>query len=127
MKAVTAQTMRAIDRIAIEQCGVPGVILMEHAGKAVAERVKTILREQKERRVVICCGTGNNGGDGYVAARHLANWGADVALVTVSGPARLKGAQQRTMARYVRMGCVQSGSAVPLMSVRRPGFWQRQR
>jgi ADP-dependent NAD(P)H-hydrate dehydratase / NAD(P)H-hydrate epimerase len=66
---VTAEEMRAFDRYTMEEVGLPGVVLMEQAGKAVAEAI--IDRFPVPRRVVVLCGTGNNGGDGWVLARHL--------------------------------------------------------
>jgi NAD(P)H-hydrate epimerase len=69
--------MREIDRRAIEEFGVPSSDLMERAGSGAAE---VIIESGLEggAKVVILCGNGNNGGDGFVAARHLKTWGADV-------------------------------------------------
>lgn len=68
-RAVSSAQMLAFDRFAIEQLGVPSLILMENAGRGLAEE---ILRSLKNKRnVLIVCGTGNNGGDGLVSARHL--------------------------------------------------------
>jgi hydroxyethylthiazole kinase-like uncharacterized protein yjeF len=73
---VTAEEMRALDRYTIETLGVPAEILMENAGRAVAEEVLRGLSSADE--VSIVCGRGNNGGDGFVAARHLHQLGVDV-------------------------------------------------
>lgn len=73
MKVVTAEEMREIDRRAIEVIGIPGVVLMENAGRAVADTVKKLLSNVANPRVCIFAGKGNNGGDGFVVARHLAN------------------------------------------------------
>jgi NAD(P)H-hydrate epimerase len=73
-----------------QKLGVPGQRLMEHAGTAVAAAVKAIAEATERWRrgpVLILCGPGNNGGDGFVAARHLARAGADVAAVLVSDAA----------------------------------------
>ncbi|HMF20287.1 MAG TPA: NAD(P)H-hydrate epimerase [Gemmataceae bacterium] len=67
--------VRELDRRAIEEFGVPGVVLMENAGRGAAE---LLLNLGIHGRVLICCGKGNNGGDGFVIARHLANRGANV-------------------------------------------------
>ena len=65
--------VRELDRRAIEGFGVPGVVLMENAGRGCAE---LLMRLNPERQpVVILCGPGNNGGDGFVIARHLDNRG----------------------------------------------------
>jgi NAD(P)H-hydrate epimerase len=60
------------------ECGVPVSQLMETAGLAVAQEAWLMLGEIAERRILVLCGPGNNGGDGLVAARHLKEWGADV-------------------------------------------------
>ncbi|WP_169729942.1 NAD(P)H-hydrate dehydratase [Thermicanus aegyptius] len=73
MFLLTAQTMRLMDRFTIEQVGIPSLVLMENAGRAVAEEVKKEV--EPEKRILILCGSGNNGGDGMVAARHLMNGG----------------------------------------------------
>ena len=62
--------VRDLDRRAIEEYGVPGVVLMENAGRGSAELLRSL---GVGGRVVICCGKGNNGGDGFVIARHLDN------------------------------------------------------
>ena len=83
MKIVTAEEMRQIE----QECasiGLPTDVLMENAGKAVAEEIKNILRDMVKPRIVILIGPGNNGGDGLVAARHLHDWGADVNLFMLS-------------------------------------------
>ncbi len=70
-----AEEMRAIDAWAIEERGVPSLELMEAAGRAVAEAVTELA---PEGRIRVICGKGNNGGDGLVAARHLAGMGYEV-------------------------------------------------
>lgn len=63
--------VRAFDKHAIETLGIPGPVLMENAGRGAALVLQSL---GIQGRVVICCGKGNNGGDGLVMARHLANW-----------------------------------------------------
>lgn len=75
MKVVTSQEMREIDRITIEDYGIPSLLLMERAGLAVASKVREFYPDKK---VIVLCGGGNNGGDGIVAARNLYNWGFNV-------------------------------------------------
>jgi len=65
--------VRAFDRWAINELGIPGVVLMENAGRSCAELIKDKLADVAGPKVCIFCGTGNNGGDGYVIARHLLN------------------------------------------------------
>lgn len=71
MKGISRERIREIDRRAIEDLGIAGVALMEKAGKAVAEAARGILKDRALSRCAIVCGMGNNGGDGFVAARHL--------------------------------------------------------
>jgi NAD(P)H-hydrate epimerase len=68
----TRQEIRAFDRYAIETLGIPGIVLMENAGRQIAQKALQMLRAGGGRNVVIVAGRGNNGGDGFVAARHLA-------------------------------------------------------
>ncbi|MDX2175017.1 MAG: NAD(P)H-hydrate dehydratase [Candidatus Sumerlaeia bacterium] len=83
MKAVTAARMRALDREAIERRGIPAGALMEAAGRAIAEEIAAQFPEPGH--CVVLAGRGNNGGDGLVAARHLAHSGWRVDLVAVMG------------------------------------------
>ena len=69
MKITTAAEMREIDRVTTEKFGVPSLTLMENAGTAVARFV--LAQYRKAWRFTIFCGKGNNGGDGFVAARKL--------------------------------------------------------
>ena len=78
MKIVTADEMRDIDRRTIEDYGIPGLVLMERAGLAVASKVRELFPSKK---VMVLCGGGNNGGDGLVAARDLFNWGFKVSVI----------------------------------------------
>lgn len=78
MKIVTADEMRNIDRQTIEDYGIPGMVLMERAGLAVASRVRALFPSKK---AVVLCGGGNNGGDGLVVARNLFNWGFKVLVI----------------------------------------------
>ncbi|MBI4387563.1 MAG: NAD(P)H-hydrate epimerase [Candidatus Omnitrophica bacterium] len=89
MKYVTASEMQEIDRRAIEEFGIPSILLMENAGRAVAEEVQCLLKGKKDE-VAIFCGKGNNGGDGFVAARHLANQGTKVHVVFFQSPSDMK-------------------------------------
>jgi len=68
----TRDEIRAFDRYAIEVLGLPGIVLMENAGRQIAEAARAMLAGRKKPRVVILAGPGNNGGDGFVVARHLA-------------------------------------------------------
>lgn len=86
MRTVTAAQMREIDRRAAEEFGIPGIILMENAGRAVADAAEGFLSKHggpSKKAITIVCGTGNNGGDGFVAARHLQSRGHAVSIILV--------------------------------------------
>ena len=89
MKIVTAEEMRAIDRATSERFGVPSLTLMENAGAAVADHVLSYYATA--RRIVVFCGKGNNGGDGFVAARLLRQKGKVVQVILLADPASLRG------------------------------------
>jgi len=76
--SLTRDQARELDRIAIGQYGVPGLVLMENAGRACADEAVKMLGQGARGRVVVLCGKGNNGGDGFVVARHLENRGCEV-------------------------------------------------
>jgi NAD(P)H-hydrate epimerase len=91
MPSLTRNQTRAIDRFAIERLGVPGVVLMENAGRLCADAVGDFLHGPAGRKVAICAGGGNNGGDGFVMARHLSMRGAEVAIFLLSPAEKLSG------------------------------------
>src|ERR1700728_2206854 len=97
MKILTANEMRAVDRVTIEKFGVASLDLMHRAGTAVATLV---LREFPEcRHIAVLCGKGNNGGDGFVAARRLAAAGCVTRVLLVGNPTDLKGDAKTTFDR----------------------------
>lgn len=80
---LTREQAREIDRLAMEEYGVRGLILMENAGRKCASVAVEMLEDVDNPEVAIFCGGGNNGGDGFVLARHLWNWGYAVKLYLV--------------------------------------------
>jgi NAD(P)H-hydrate epimerase len=80
--------VRALDRRAMQVYGVPGPVLMENAGRGAAQLLHALGIEGK---VVICCGKGNNGGDGFVIARHLDNQRVSVKILLFAHPHELSG------------------------------------
>ena len=83
MKLATAEQMKELDRQAIEERGIPSIDLMERAGAAVAEAAAGLPAGKGRRRAAVLCGTGNNGGDGICAARHLFLRGTEVRVYLV--------------------------------------------
>jgi ADP-dependent NAD(P)H-hydrate dehydratase / NAD(P)H-hydrate epimerase len=86
MRLVGADEMRAIERVAIDELGIPATTLMERAGRAAAEGA--IELGGNAGRMVVVCGAGNNGGDGFVAARHLHLAGREVVVIALGTPER---------------------------------------
>ncbi len=80
--------VRELDRRAMQEYGIPGIVLMENAGRGCAD---TLCRLGVAGPVAICCGTGNNAGDGLVLARHLDLRGVTAELIFWSAPADLRG------------------------------------
>lgn len=87
-RTLTREEVRAVDRAAIEEFGLPGVVLMENAGRGAVE---VLQQAGIEGPVVLCCGQGNNGGDGFVMARHLENRGQAVRVLLFADPEKLAG------------------------------------
>lgn len=103
MRYVTAEEMRKLDRNAIEKRGVPASILMENAGKAVAEEGMRIAAGKK---AIVFSGYGNNGGDGFVAARHLMGSGYDVKVFLIGKPKNFSPESGSNNEKLIALGCV---------------------
>ena len=89
-RPLTREEVRGIDARAAEELGLSTLVLMENAGRGAAEVLRAASGEG-ERRVVVLCGTGNNGGDGAVVARHLDAWGWAVRVAWTTPADRLRG------------------------------------
>ena len=83
--------MRAIDRWAIEEMEIPGIVLMENAGTTIVRRLAEIIPYLSSKKIIIFSGIGNNGGDGFVMARHLAKLEANVTVLLAGLMTELKG------------------------------------
>ena len=97
--AVSAEGMREVDRVAVEEVGVSIPMMMEHAGRSLADPLRGY-----DGRVVVLAGSGGNGGGGLCAARHLLNAGVDVRVVLGPDPDGLTGATARQFAVLREMG-----------------------
>ena len=96
--------VRAVDSWAINEVGVPGVVLMENAGRSCANLIRDELAGVVRPNVCIFCGTGNNGGDGYVIARHLLNAGFTVSVLICGDRAKIKGDAKINLDILERLG-----------------------
>jgi hydroxyethylthiazole kinase-like uncharacterized protein yjeF len=101
---MSREQVRAFDAWAINEMGIPGVVLMENAGRGCAEYIIEHFVERREAKVCIFCGTGNNGGDGYVIARHLVNAGFETVVVICGDRGRVKGDARINLEIIERMG-----------------------
>ena len=101
---MTKDQVRAVDSWAINELGIPGVVLMENAGRSCAELIKDKLKDITSPKVCIFCGTGNNGGDGYVIARHLLNSSFEVVVVICGNRGKVKGDAKINLDILERLG-----------------------
>ena len=90
-KIMTRDEVRSFDAWAINTMGIPDTVLMENAGRSCAELIMQLLIDKPNPKVSILCGTGNNGGDGFVIARHLINNGFNVNTAIFGNPEKIKG------------------------------------
>jgi ADP-dependent NAD(P)H-hydrate dehydratase / NAD(P)H-hydrate epimerase len=109
---LTAAEMRALDRHTIDGLGVPGELLMELAGAAVAREAEAL--RAPDAPVWLLCGTGNNGGDGLVAARQLHLRGVPVRVLAVGDPAAWRGEAAANAKRLRALGVALTGASTPL-------------
>lgn len=103
-EALTCQQIRELDVLTIEHVGIPGVVLMENAGRQCAEFVYGLLVNPRIERVAILCGPGNNGGDGFVVARHLSNAGVAVDVILAASREKSAGDAGTNLRILERMG-----------------------
>lgn len=107
MKALTAAEMREVDRLTTERFGVPSELLMEAAGKSVAEVFLEEYRHKNSKQpglVAVLCGKGNNGGDGFVVARYLRGEAERVQVYLFGKPEELKGDAAKNCERWREQG-----------------------
>ncbi|MCB9853217.1 MAG: NAD(P)H-hydrate epimerase [Phycisphaerales bacterium] len=103
---LTREQVRDVDRRAIEDFGIPGIVLMENAGRNAMAIILARLRELNRTdagTIAIVCGRGNNGGDGFVIARHVSNAGSHVEIFLACEPDALKGDALTNYSIAVRM------------------------
>ncbi|HXG00449.1 MAG TPA: NAD(P)H-hydrate epimerase, partial [Bacteroidota bacterium] len=88
---VNAERMQEFDRLAIGKYAIPGIVLMENAGRSLVDVLEKRVGSFTGKRAIVVCGKGNNGGDGFVIARHLANRGAHVDVLLVGKKKEVRG------------------------------------
>src|SRR6266705_6714248 len=104
MKALTAAEMREVDRLTTERGGIPTLQLMDNAGKAVADFLRSSFADAACKGAVVLCGKGNNGGDGLVVARLLQERGAKPAVYLFAPPESVRGDAAENLKRYQECG-----------------------
>jgi ADP-dependent NAD(P)H-hydrate dehydratase / NAD(P)H-hydrate epimerase len=104
MKILTADQMREADRLTTERYGIPSEQLMENAGAAVANYIVTAYPDLATRKIVVLCGKGNNGGDGFVVARHLQEQHFVPRVILFAEPSTLRGDAAANLKRWQEMG-----------------------
>jgi len=100
----TRDEVRAFDRYAIETLGMPSTVLMENAGRQIADAARRMIEGLLDAHVLVLAGRGNNGGDGFVVARHLAIDGVRAEVVVVAARDQVQGDADINLAVLERMG-----------------------
>jgi hydroxyethylthiazole kinase-like uncharacterized protein yjeF len=104
VKLVTASQMQDLDRRTIKECGIPGIVLMENAGEGAAVLLVRSFPEVRTGWVAVLAGQGNNGGDGFVMARHLMNWGIHTKVYLFSSIDDVHGDARTNLESWLNMG-----------------------
>lgn len=104
MKVVSAKEMRELDRFTIEKIGIPGMVLMENAGKSTFHIIDRLFSDALSLHIAIFCGKGNNGGDGFVIGRYLWNKGVPIKIYLVGEASDLQGDAKRNYDILKKMG-----------------------
>ncbi len=104
IKFLTREEVRSADSWAINELKVPGVVLMENAGRNFSEILLEKIKDVKDPEVLIICGSGNNGGDGYVIARHLLREKVRAEVVVCADREKIKGDADTNLRILEKMG-----------------------
>ncbi len=120
MEVLSGEQMRNVDRRAIDGMGIASLLLMESAGRGVAEALCRDFPEDLARGILILCGKGNNGGDGLVVARHLARSGFSPRVLLFASASELKGDAAVNLRAALASG-------VPVEEIPDPARWERLR
>src|SRR5579862_9407129 len=104
MRVLNAAQMREADRRTIDDIGIPSLVLMENAGRQAVAAMEAMYADLGDRQVGVLCGRGNNGGDGFVVARTLAQRGVDVSVFLIGRVAEVKGDARINLEILGRLG-----------------------
>jgi NAD(P)H-hydrate epimerase len=104
MRVLNAAQMRDADRRTIEDVGLPSLVLMENAGRQTVAAIEAMYADLAERQVAVLCGRGNNGGDGFVVARTLAQRGVGVSVFLIGRVADVRGDARTNLEILGRLG-----------------------
>jgi NAD(P)H-hydrate epimerase len=104
MRVLNAAQMREADRRTIDDIGIPSLVLMENAGRQAVAAMEAMYGDLLERQVAVLCGRGNNGGDGFVVARTLAQRGVDVSVFLLGRVADVRGDARTNLEILGRLG-----------------------
>ncbi len=103
MQIATALQMQELDRKTINDLGIPGIVLMENAGRGTCEQIKRHFPDVK-KKIVVLCGSGNNGGDGFVIARYFYNKGFKTSVYLFSAADKVRGDAKINLQAFQQMG-----------------------
>ena len=104
MRVLNTAQMREADRRTIDDIGIPSLVLMENAGRQVVAAMEAAYEGRLNGRVAVLCGRGNNGGDGFVVARTLAQRGVDVSVFLLGRVAEVRGDARTNLEILGRLG-----------------------
>lgn len=118
MRVLSAAQMQEADRQTIEEVGIPSMVLMENAGRAVVQHLTQRFRALAFEHTVILCGRGNNGGDGFVVARVLASRDHDVSVFLIGRAVQVRGDARRNMDILSRL-------EIPVVEIASEDDWEQ--
>jgi len=120
MKILNASQMKEVDRQAIEEIGIPGPVLMENAGFRITLVLRSLFPALSGEKVVIVAGKGNNGGDGLVIARHLANMGGRPLVLLLASKEEVRGDAAINLGIAAKMG-------IPIREILTAADWYKEK
>ncbi len=119
MKPLSRQQVRRVDKFAIDTLGICGAVLMENAGRAITDEISRFISGLAGKSVAIVAGPGNNGGDGFVVARHIVIRGGKSKVFLVAPQAKITGDAKTNLEVYRALGgdiCDATGDSLALLA-----------